>query len=79
MEEYMNTLKENLNYIMGYDELTYKEMAKRCGISERKLQEIIYREKKGINFSTLCKIAKNLNIPISKLIEQKNAYDILIG
>lgn len=71
IDEYLDNLRDNLLYEMGKDELTNVEMSKKCGISERKLEEIIYRTPKGINFSTLVKISENLDIPIQKLLEKK--------
>lgn len=53
---------------MGKDELTNEEMAKKCGISKRKLEEIIYRENKGLRIETLVKISDNLAISLPDLI-----------
>lgn len=68
MEQYMKALRDNLNYIMGMEEYTNAEMAERCGISKRKLEEIIYLEDKGIHFSTLCRISESTGISIAALI-----------
>lgn len=53
---------------MGADELTNSQMAKKCGISTRKLEEIIYRENKGLRLETLVKISDNLAISLPDLI-----------
>lgn len=53
---------------MGADELTNSQMAKKCGISTRKLEEIIYRENKGLRLETFIKISDNLAISLPDLI-----------
>ncbi|MBD5495440.1 MAG: helix-turn-helix domain-containing protein [Lachnospiraceae bacterium] len=68
MKRYLNKLANNLLYIAGTDELTNAEMAKRCGISKSKLEEIIYRRNKGLRLETLVKISDNLAISLPDLI-----------
>lgn len=68
MKRYLHKLANNLLYIMGKDELTNAQMAKKCGISKRKLEEIIYRENKGLRIETLVKISDNLAISLPDLI-----------
>lgn len=58
----VKNLSEMLLYKMGKDELTILEMAKKCGISERKLCEIIHMEEKGLNLETFLNICDNINI-----------------
>lgn len=65
-------LSEIILYEMGKDELTNAEMAKKCGISKRKLEEIIYLENKGLYVETLMTICENLEIDYVKLFESKN-------
>lgn len=72
MEEYMKAIRDKLLYIMGAEEYTNAEMAQKCGISKRKLEEIIYGEKKGIYLETLYRISKNTKISISELLEGGN-------
>lgn len=68
MKRYLLILANNLLYIMGKDELTVSQMAKKCGISKSKLEEIIYRENKGLRIETLVKISDNLAISLPDLI-----------
>ena len=69
MDEYMKSLRDKLLYIIGAEDYTYREMAVQCGISERKLEEIINRRTpKGLHFSTLVRMSEYLDIPISELI-----------
>lgn len=60
-EKVINKLSEILLYEMGKDELTNSQMAKKCGISKRKLEEIIYRENKGLRIETLVTICRNID------------------
>lgn len=53
---------------MGENELTTKEMAKKCGISHRKFCEIIYREKKGMNLDTLITVCENTGVSSSDIL-----------
>lgn len=68
MSKNLDNLRDNLLYIMGAEDYNIQEMSERCGISKRKLCEIINKESKGLNFSTLEKISNSLKIPISDLI-----------
>lgn len=68
MEEYIKTLGENLLDLMGQEKYTLDEMSRKCGISKRKLCQIIYREKKGISLGTLDRISCAIQMPISNLI-----------
>lgn len=67
VENIISNLSEILLYKMGQDELTLDEMAKKCGISKRKLCQIVSKEKHGITLETFIKICKNIQI---------NYYDI---
>lgn len=60
-EKIINKLADILLYEMGKDELTNTEMAKKCGISKRKLEEIIYKENKGLRIETLVMICRSLD------------------
>lgn len=60
-EKVINKLSEILLYEMGKDEITVSQMAKRCGISKSKLEEIIYRRNKGLRIETLVTICRNLD------------------
>lgn len=55
-------LSEIILYEMGKDELTNAEMAQKCGISKRKLEEIIYKEDKGLLLETFMNICDGINI-----------------
>lgn len=55
---------------MGRDELTIEEMAERCGISKRKLCDIIYKEKKGLLVETLLTICDNLKIDCAEILKK---------
>lgn len=55
---------------MGKEELTISEMAVKCGVSKRKLCNIIYREKKGLMVETLLTICENLNIDCAEILKQ---------
>lgn len=54
---------------MGKDELTISEMAQKCGISKRKLCNIIYREKKGLLVETLLIICERLEIDCAEILK----------
>lgn len=54
---------------MGREELTIGEMAVRCGISKRKLGEIIYREKKGLLLEILLTICESLKIDCAEILK----------
>lgn len=68
MKRYLRILANNLLYIMGKDEITVSQMAKRCGVSKSKIEEIIYKRNKGLRMETLVKISDNLTIPLPDLI-----------
>lgn len=57
-----------LLYEMGKDELTIEEMSKKCGISKRKLCEIIYIEEKGLNLETFLTICENIGINYADIL-----------
>ena len=71
MSRCIDNLKENLLHIMEVKDYTVFEMSVQCDISMRELQKIIGRNCKGIHLSTLERISKSLEMPISDLIEQK--------
>lgn len=52
---------------MGKEEYTIAEMAKKCGISERKLCDIIYKKDKGLMLETLMDICENAEIKYSEI------------
>lgn len=68
-EKVVKRLSEILLYEMGKDELTNAEMAKRCGISKRKFEEIIYREPKGMLLETFLTICQSLNLNASDVLD----------
>lgn len=63
-KEVIKILSDSLSYEIGKEELTLNEMSKRCGISQRKLCEIIYQEEKGLNVETLLKVCGEINIKV---------------
>lgn len=67
VENVISNLSEILLYKMGRDELTLNEMAKKCGISKRKLCQIIYKERGGISLEILIRICENADIEYSKI------------
>lgn len=68
MEQYMKALRDKLLYIMGAEDYSLREMSVQCGISKRKLCEIIYAEKKGIRLDTLVRISENLGMSVPELL-----------
>lgn len=60
----VRVLSEIILYEMGKEDLTSREMAKRCGISKRKLDGIIYREDKGLTVGILLKVCKGVGIEL---------------
>lgn len=63
-KEVIKFLSDSISYEIGKEELTLNEMSKRCGISQRKLCEIIYKEEKGLNVETLLKVCGEVNIKV---------------
>ncbi len=63
-KEVIKFLSDSISCEMGKEELTLNEMSKRCGISQRKLCEIIYQEEKGLNVETLLKVCGEVNIKV---------------
>lgn len=61
-KEVIKFLSDSISYEIGKEELTLNEMSKRCGISQRKLCEIIYQEEKGLNVETLLKVCGEVHI-----------------
>lgn len=68
-ERVIERLSDILLDEMGKDDLTIKEMAAKCGISKRKLCEIIYKEKKGLLVETLLTICDNLDIDCADILK----------
>ena len=66
-EKYIKRLSVIVLYEMGKHELTNAQMAKKCGISLRKLEEIICAEHKGIRFETFITICENAQINYSNI------------
>lgn len=72
IEIVISHLSEILLYKMGQDELTLDEMAKKCGISKRKLCQVVNKEKRGITMETFVKICKNIQIDYSEIFDFKS-------
>ncbi|MGN0480364.1 MAG: helix-turn-helix domain-containing protein [Lachnospiraceae bacterium] len=66
-KECIMRLSDIINYQMGADELTNAQMAKKCGISKRKMEEILYMENKGLRLDTFVKVCENLKIEYSQI------------
>lgn len=68
-ERVIERLSDILLGEMGKEELTISEMAVKCGISKRKLCNIIYKEKKGLLVETLLTICENMNIDCVEILK----------
>lgn len=67
-EEYLEVLREQLYSIMRKNDWSIVTLSKKCKVSYREIQNILYRKTKDIRLSTLIHIAQGINKPVSYLI-----------
>ena len=71
----MEEIKINLDEVIKSRKLTSKELAKRIDITEANLSILKTGKAKGIRFSTLLNICRELDCQPGEIIENKRSID----
>lgn len=71
----MEEIKINLDEVIKSRKLTSKELAKRINITEANLSILKTGKAKGIRFSTLLNICRELDCQPGEIIEYKRSKD----
>ena len=71
----MEEIKMNLDEVIKSRKLTSKELAKRIDITEANLSILKTGKAKGIRFSTLLNICRELDCQPGEIIEYKRSKD----
>ena len=71
----MEEIKINLDEVIKSRKLTSKELAKRIDITEANLSILKTGKAKGIRFSTLLNICRELDCQPGEIIEYKSSKD----
>ena len=67
-KEYMDSLRQNLQVLMGVCDMTMSELAQKADISYETLKSIIYSDSKDCKMSTAVALAKAFNISVDELL-----------
>ena len=68
LDYYLNNISDNLYRYLVETECTMISLSKKCNLSVKSLEHVIYRNRGGVNFDTLVKISHGIEMPISFLI-----------
>lgn len=71
MSDINKVVAMNIRAIRKYRKLTQKELAERAGISRSYLGDLEKCRKHSMSLNTLSNLAQKLDVPIEKLIKQK--------
>lgn len=67
-EDLLEPLRNQVYNKMKINDWSLLHLSVICGISDQTLRDILVRKRNNISFSTIVKISKGINIPITNLI-----------